>query len=131
MSTSGRHSPKGSSPEYDNDEGGRESEDEETGHQYAPCGHIGEPDAESESSAEGAANGTRSHAGQRRMSRTSPSNEGGSTSGHGNEVPQEYRADVERIFFEFLNTICSNCTYAQPGPMPGGLSPRLCPRPRR
>ncbi|EJF65814.1 hypothetical protein BD309DRAFT_848533 [Dichomitus squalens] len=42
------------------------------------------------------------------MSRTSPSNEGGSSSGHGNEVPQEYRADVERIFFEFLNSICSN-----------------------
>ena len=47
------------------------------------------------------------------MSRTSPSNEGGSTSGHGNEVPQEYRADVERIFFEFLNMICSNRTYAR------------------
>lgn len=44
---------------------------------------------------------------QRRMSRTSPSAEGGA-SGHGNEVPQEYRAEVERIFFEFLNSICSN-----------------------
>ena len=44
------------------------------------------------------------------MSRTSPANEGG-TSGHGNEVPQEYRSDVERIFFEFLNSICSNRTY--------------------
>ncbi|THH17536.1 hypothetical protein EW146_g3291 [Bondarzewia mesenterica] len=28
--------------------------------------------------------------------------------GHGNEVPQEYRAEVDRIFFEFLNKICSN-----------------------
>jgi len=28
---------------------------------------------------------------------------------HGNEVPQEYRAEVDRIFFEFLNSICSNC----------------------
>ncbi|KAI6045711.1 hypothetical protein EDC04DRAFT_2558950 [Pisolithus marmoratus] len=27
---------------------------------------------------------------------------------HGNEVPQEYRAEVDRIFFEFLNNICSN-----------------------
>lgn len=27
---------------------------------------------------------------------------------HGNEVPQEYRAEVDRIFFEFLNSICSN-----------------------
>lgn len=30
---------------------------------------------------------------------------------HGNEVPQEYRAEVDRIFFEFLNNICSNCKY--------------------
>lgn len=28
--------------------------------------------------------------------------------GHGNEVPQEYRAEVDRIFFEFLNKVCSN-----------------------
>jgi hypothetical protein len=27
---------------------------------------------------------------------------------HSNEVPQEYRAEVDRIFFEFLNKICSN-----------------------
>ncbi|KAG2041624.1 hypothetical protein BDR03DRAFT_945266 [Suillus americanus] len=31
-----------------------------------------------------------------------------STQGHSNEVPQEYRAEVDRIFFEFLNSICSN-----------------------
>lgn len=31
-----------------------------------------------------------------------------STSGHSNEVPQEYRAEVDRIFFEFLNSTCSN-----------------------
>ncbi|TFY64878.1 hypothetical protein EVJ58_g2345 [Rhodofomes roseus] len=43
------------------------------------------------------------------MSRGSPSAEGGSTaSGHANEVPQEYRAEVERIFFEFLDNTCSN-----------------------
>jgi hypothetical protein len=24
-------------------------------------------------------------------------------------VPQEYRAEVDRIFFEYLNKICSNC----------------------
>lgn len=30
------------------------------------------------------------------------------TTSHGNEVPQEYRAEVDRIFFEFLNNICSN-----------------------
>lgn len=27
---------------------------------------------------------------------------------HGNEVPQEYRGEVDRIFFEFLNRICSD-----------------------
>lgn len=27
---------------------------------------------------------------------------------HANEVPQEYRAEVDRIFFEFLNIVCSN-----------------------
>lgn len=32
----------------------------------------------------------------------------GSSSSHSNEVPQEYRAEVDRIFFEFLNKICSN-----------------------
>ncbi|KAG0699648.1 hypothetical protein DFH29DRAFT_808728 [Suillus ampliporus] len=31
-----------------------------------------------------------------------------SMSGHNNEVPQEYRAEVDRIFFEFLNNVCSN-----------------------
>ncbi|OCH88184.1 hypothetical protein OBBRIDRAFT_734909 [Obba rivulosa] len=41
------------------------------------------------------------------MSRTSPSTEGSSTS-HGNEVPQEYRGEVEKIFFQFLNRICSD-----------------------
>ena len=30
------------------------------------------------------------------------------SSSHSNEVPQEYRAEVDRIFFEFLNKICSD-----------------------
>ncbi len=112
-STSGRYSPGPESPEYDYDDG-RDSDDEgEEQHQYASTGqNLSAPHAESKSSAEGPMNGTaHSHAGQRRMSRTSPSNEGGGSSGHGNEVPQEYRADVERVFFEFLNSICSNRTY--------------------
>ena len=29
----------------------------------------------------------------------------------GNEIPQEFRADVDRVFFEFLNKICSNRTF--------------------
>ncbi|KAI0306326.1 hypothetical protein B0F90DRAFT_1688981 [Multifurca ochricompacta] len=39
------------------------------------------------------------------------SNGSSSSSGsnsHSNEVPQEYRAEVDRIFFEFLNKTCSN-----------------------
>ncbi|KAI1795920.1 hypothetical protein LXA43DRAFT_1164107, partial [Ganoderma leucocontextum] len=108
-STSGRYSPRPESPDYEYDDV-RDSDDEgEQQSQYASSGQsLGVPHAKSESSPEGLVNGTtHSHAGQRRMSRTSPSNEGGS-SGHGNEVPQEYRTDVERIFFEFLNSICSN-----------------------
>ena len=31
-----------------------------------------------------------------------------STSNHANEVPQEYRAEVDRIFFDFLNNVCSH-----------------------
>ena len=34
-----------------------------------------------------------------------------SSLGHGNEVPSEYRAEVDRIFFDFLNKICSNREY--------------------
>ena len=39
---------------------------------------------------------------------------GANGSNHSNEVPQEYRAEVDRIFFEFLNRICSNCQWACP-----------------
>ena len=37
---------------------------------------------------------------------------GANGSNHSNEVPQEYRTEVDRIFFEFLNRICSNCQCA-------------------
>jgi hypothetical protein len=30
------------------------------------------------------------------------------SSNHANEVPQEYRAEVDRIFFDFLNNVCSH-----------------------
>jgi hypothetical protein len=39
---------------------------------------------------------------------------GSGSSSHSNEVPQEYRAEVDRIFFEFLNKICSNCVFYAP-----------------
>ena len=28
-----------------------------------------------------------------------------------NEIPAEYKADVDRIFFDFLSSICSNCEF--------------------
>jgi hypothetical protein len=31
--------------------------------------------------------------------------------GHGQEIPPEYRAEVDRIFFEYLQKICSNCAF--------------------
>ncbi|TFY82369.1 hypothetical protein EWM64_g1641 [Hericium alpestre] len=54
------------------------------------------------------------HAGHpRRALATRPSMENfgssmSTSAGHGNEVPQEYRAEVDRIFFEFLTKTCSN-----------------------
>ncbi|KDQ61001.1 hypothetical protein JAAARDRAFT_569526 [Jaapia argillacea MUCL 33604] len=42
------------------------------------------------------------------LSNSSTENAATSGGGQGNEMPQEYRADVDRIFFEFLNKICSN-----------------------
>ena len=35
----------------------------------------------------------------------------GANGAHGNEIPAEYRADVDRIFFEFMNRTCSNCEF--------------------
>jgi hypothetical protein len=37
----------------------------------------------------------------------SPDNSAHSPS-HGNDIPQEVRAEVDRIFFEYLNRICSD-----------------------
>ncbi|TDL21587.1 hypothetical protein BD410DRAFT_771531, partial [Rickenella mellea] len=33
---------------------------------------------------------------------------GGAGGAHGNEIPVEFRAEVDRIFFQFMNKICSN-----------------------
>ncbi|EPQ58343.1 hypothetical protein GLOTRDRAFT_137081 [Gloeophyllum trabeum ATCC 11539] len=40
------------------------------------------------------------------LSHSSAENVGSSS--HANELPQEYKADVDRIFFDFLNKICSD-----------------------
>lgn len=45
------------------------------------------------------------------MMPTRKSTENLTTPNHANEVPQEYRAEVDRIFFEFLNSVCSNCKH--------------------
>ncbi|TFK55132.1 hypothetical protein OE88DRAFT_1732399 [Heliocybe sulcata] len=42
------------------------------------------------------------------LSHPSLENMSGGSNSHANELPQEYKADVDRIFFEFLNKICSN-----------------------
>ncbi|KAI0928700.1 hypothetical protein AcW2_004628 [Taiwanofungus camphoratus] len=108
-STSGRYSPRASSPEYDDDmDAGNDSDsDDDHCHGYMYGRGIGDGSDNSGSGEGSSATVSHSSLSQRRMSRTSPSAEGGA-SGHGNEVPQEYRAEVERIFFEFLNSICSN-----------------------
>jgi hypothetical protein len=41
-------------------------------------------------------------------SQSSGENITNTSSSHGNEVPQEYRAEVDRVFFEFLESTCSN-----------------------
>jgi hypothetical protein len=51
---------------------------------------------------------TRNRALTNRSSTDFSSGLGPNGSNHSNEVPQEYRAEVDRIFFEFLNRICSN-----------------------
>lgn len=43
---------------------------------------------------------------RQRQSISSPNENAGGA--HGNEIPQEYRAEVDRIFFDFLTKICSN-----------------------
>lgn len=71
-----------------------------------PSPQEGEEDEDNDDSDDGRqAYSTSPSASARRGSRASPSAD---SAGHNNEVPQEYRADVERIFFEFLNKTCSN-----------------------
>lgn len=38
------------------------------------------------------------------------------------DMPPEFRADVDRIFFEFLNKLCSNCTLILSSLFPGQLN---------
>ncbi|GJE90709.1 hypothetical protein PsYK624_068530 [Phanerochaete sordida] len=105
--TSGGLHTRAGSPEWDDDDGD-DSDDEhpltarnvyQTHTPPSQSGGMDEKERHSASSSAGPST--------RRGSRTSPSAEGGSAS-HGNEVPAEYKAEVERIFFDFLNKTCSN-----------------------
>ncbi|EIW85102.1 hypothetical protein CONPUDRAFT_79784 [Coniophora puteana RWD-64-598 SS2] len=51
---------------------------------------------------------TSSRQGNSLVGRQSMENLSGSTAAHSNDVPQEYRQEVDRIFFEFLIKTCSN-----------------------
>jgi hypothetical protein len=109
--TSGSMYGQAHSPEYDDDEdraGDEDSDDEHhmfaQGNSFTPPNGLSPRDGGSEPSASQPASGTSS---ARRGSRTSPSADN-HASNHTNEIPQEYKAEVEKIFFDFLNKICSN-----------------------
>ncbi|KAH8107138.1 hypothetical protein BXZ70DRAFT_278637 [Cristinia sonorae] len=111
--TSGQFSTRPSSPDYDNDGDREDDSDDGPGSSPPHGGHHHSPghDEYGDENMEGiqSSHSQMTSNGQRRMSRTSPSAEGAnSLSGHANEVPQEYRGEVERIFFEFLSKTCSN-----------------------
>ncbi|CAL1704580.1 unnamed protein product [Somion occarium] len=114
-STSGLHTTtttRQSSPDdydnYDNDADGEDGSDSSPPGYYSssPPGDDNKQEG-GDPSMEGVQSTHRPRT-SRRMSRTSPGSEGGSYVSHTNEVPQEYRPAVERIFFEFLNKTCSN-----------------------
>lgn len=137
-STSGLYSTRPSSPDYENDADGEGDSDDGEGsyeghhhqqfsqqqqHQMAlqhsppiAFGMVedlkpGDPGMEGIVASSSSSSGQSGPGGVRRMSRTSPPSEGAGGS-HVNEVPAEYRAEVERIFFEFLIKTCSNCEFS-------------------
>jgi hypothetical protein len=84
-------SPISSSPEYDNDD------DSDCGEDYAhspPMTMIIKGGAVKKLNSEGS--GSRPKASRR------------ASTADANEIPQEFRSDVDRIFFEFLSNVCSN-----------------------
>ena len=116
-STSGLYSTRPSSPDYDNDADG-ENDSDDAGEGSPPQGHHASSSPRDltedtkpglgDSSMEGIQPSSSSQSSGRRMSRTSPPSESGGSTPHVNEVPTEYRQEVERIFFEFLVKTCSN-----------------------
>jgi len=109
--TSGQFSTRPSSPDYDDgdddSDDGPDSSPPQAGQQPSPGRE--EHGSESMEGIQSASSSQTAFSSQRRASRASPSADGANgISGHANEVPQEYRAEVERIFFEFLSKTCSN-----------------------
>lgn len=102
------HSPSGSSPEYDYDD-----HDSDAGeHLPSPPTRAGRARGRIGSMDNGSGHppsAFHTGSGHRRPLPSRPSTDNfASSGGHGNEVPQEYRTEVDRIFFEFLNKTCSN-----------------------
>ncbi|KAI0688255.1 hypothetical protein BC835DRAFT_1373425 [Cytidiella melzeri] len=107
-STSGGIYTRGPSPEYDDDED-RFDDDSDDEHHTSPQ-HPQYTSSNGPSPGDGGNDSSQSqtqNTSARRGSRTSPSADT-ATSNHNNEIPQEYKADVEQIFFEFLSKTCSN-----------------------
>lgn len=101
-STSGGLHTRAPSPEYYDDEEEYDSDEE---HQFYSSQSQGRTPPYNENKDEGASSQSTQSASSRRGSRTSPAAD---SAAHNNEIPQEYRPEVERIFFDFLNKICSN-----------------------
>jgi hypothetical protein len=91
-------SPIASSPECDND--AEESDGGEDYSQSPPLTMIIKSGTTKKASSEGS------------VSR--PKNSRRTSTADANEIPQEFRADVDRIFFEFLSSVCSNRAFIFP-----------------
>lgn len=88
--------------EYDYDQAfGSEAGDQSQSH--SPAGQRGR------SGTDGGSRPTAGHHKHHLPSQSSTENIAQTSGGHGNEVPQEYRSEVDRVFFEFLEATCSNC----------------------
>ncbi|OBZ67378.1 hypothetical protein A0H81_12714 [Grifola frondosa] len=117
-STSELHSPRASSPEFDDEyDFGHDSDDDSgeysLGQYYASAGAGGMGyGVEVKAAMDGVPGASRSNAlawtGWRAMLHEPHVAVHGGCTSHRNEVPQECRAEVERIFFEFLRQTCSN-----------------------
>lgn len=84
---------------FESDMGGDQSQS------HSPPGSNGN---RGRSGGEGSSNGRSDHHNQHLPSQSPGEHSGGTSSSHGNEVPQEYRTEVDRVFFDFLSSICSN-----------------------